>query len=149
FGSFQFAQTFIVTANATGLSAGDYNGSIAVAGSSFNPDNRTVPVVLHVTTQPIAQPLFLLKFTIAQGAPKQKFFIAFPFYPLLGNAGQGTLTVSSATSATSSGGGWLTLQSDPANNGFFQVTADATGLSPGTYQGTVTITSNAVNSPTV
>src|SRR5215831_10435180 len=39
----------------TSMAAADYNGSISISGSSFTQDNKTIPVVLHVTTQPILQ----------------------------------------------------------------------------------------------
>jgi len=141
FGSFQFTQTFTVTANAASLAAGDYNGSIAIAGSSFKADNKVVPVVLHVTTQPIAQPTSTsVQFQIAQGAAKQNFFV------VLTNAGQGTLTVSGATAATSSGGNWLTAT---ASGAIITLTADPSNLAPGKYNGTLTMNSNAVNGTTI
>lgn len=147
-GSFDYSRTFTVTANATGLAAGDYDGSIAVTDATLG--NKSVATVLHVTTSPIAEPIFPnIQLTIAQGAANQNYPLptAGQFYPLVTNAGQGTLTVSGVTVATSSGGSWLTDQTD-ANN-FVQLTANATGLNPGVYQGTVTLTSNAANSPTV
>jgi uncharacterized protein (TIGR03437 family) len=147
-GSFDYSRTFTVKANSTALPAGDYNGTIAVTDSTLG--NKNVASVLHVTASPIAQPLFpAIQLQIASGAAKQNYPLptAGQFYPLVTNAGQGTLTVSGVTSTTSSGGNWLTLQTD-ANN-FAQLTADATGLSPGKYQGTVTVASNAANSPTV
>lgn len=147
-GSFDYSRTFTVTANATGLAAGSYNGSIAVTDATLG--NKSVPTVLNVTTEPIAQPLFPnIQLTIAQGAANQNYPLPTTgqFYPLVTNAGQGTLTVSAVAVATPSGETWLTDATDANNN--VQLTANATGLSPGTYQGTVTITSNAANSPTV
>jgi uncharacterized protein (TIGR03437 family) len=147
-GSFDYSRTFTVTANAAGLAAGTYNGSIAVTDATLG--NKSVPTVLNVTTQPIAQALFPnIQLTIAQGAANQNYPLptAGQFYPLVTNAGQGTLTVSAVAVATTSGGSWLTDATD--SNNFVQLTANATGLNPGTYQGTVTITSNAANSPTV
>lgn len=139
FGSFQFTMTYTVTANAANLAAGDYNGSIAVAGSSFSGDNKNVPVVLHVTTQPIAQATSSnVQLQIAQGAAKQIFYV------VLNNTGQGTLTVSGATVATSSGS-WLTATT---SGNVVTLTADPSGLTPATYKGTLTVNSNAVNGPT-
>lgn len=138
-GSFQFGASvpYQVTATAqTGMASGDYNGSIAISGSSFAPDNKSVPVVLHVTTQPILQTSTLLPFEIAQGANKQTQPMA------VLNAGQGTLTVSGVTASAASGT-WLSAQTIA---GGISITADPSGLSPNSYQGTVTITSNAVNS---
>ncbi len=118
-----------MTANATGLAAGAYNGSIAVTDATLG--NKSVPTVLNVTTQPIAQPLFPnIQLTIAQGAANQNYPLPTgQFYPLVTNAGQGTLTVSAVAVATSSGGNWLTDATDSNNN--VQLTANATGLNPG------------------
>jgi uncharacterized protein (TIGR03437 family) len=58
------------------------------------------------------------------------------------NAGQGTLTVSSVTATAASSGTWLTAATV---NGGFTVTADPTGLSTGSYTGTVTVASNGAN----
>jgi uncharacterized protein (TIGR03437 family) len=139
-GSFQFAVTFTVTANAANLAAGDYNGSVAISGSPFGGDNKTVPTVLHVTTQPIALPTSsTVQFQIAQGAAKQNSVVS------LVNAGQGAqsaLTVSGATVATSSGGSWL---SAATSGNAVTLTADPLTLAPGTYKGTLTVNSNAVN----
>lgn len=144
-GSFQFNVPYLVTATAqNGMAAGDFNGTITVSGSPFAGDNKTVPVTLHVTTQPIAQPIsgvFTAGTTtadlrIAQGAAKQTALI------VVLNHGQGTLNISGVNATTASGGNWLTA----TNSGpVVTLTADPTGLSPGSFQGTVTISSNAAN----
>ena len=137
-GSFKFPITYTVSASAATLSAGDYNGSIALSGSSFAGDNKNLPVVLHVTTQPIAQASTArATFQIAQGAAAQTFPI------VVTNGGQGTLSISSATVTTASGGNWLT---ESTNGNTVTLTADATNVTPGTYQGTVTVNTNAANS---
>ncbi|HYL78097.1 MAG TPA: IPT/TIG domain-containing protein [Bryobacteraceae bacterium] len=123
---------------ATNMATGDYNGSVALAGSSFPPDNKTVSVLLHVTTQPILQTNSNnVQFSIAAGAKKQTGFVG------IANGGQGTLTISSVT-ATAATGSWLSAQSI-SNGTLIQITADPTGLSPNTYTGTVTVASNAAN----
>ncbi len=138
-GSFNFNLTYQVTATAGSLGAGAYQGQIALAGSSFSPDNKTIPVTFTVTTSPIAQASpSSVTFTIVQGSNTANTNIA------LNNAGQGSLAVSSVTAAvtTPSGGTWLAV----SNSGnIVGVAADATGLSPGQYNGTVTIASNAAN----
>jgi uncharacterized protein (TIGR03437 family) len=136
-GSFLFNVPYRVTAKAlNGMGTGDYNGNIALSGSTFSSDNKSIPVLFHITTQPILQPSSSsLLFQIAQGANKQSIPIAAT------NTGQGTLTVSGVT-ATAASGTWLTAQTV---SGGLTVTADPTGLSPGTYQGTVVIASNAAN----
>ena len=145
-GSFQFGMPvpYQVTATAqSGMAAGDYNGSVAISGSSFAPDNKSVPVVLHVTTAPILQvnpPS--LAFRIAQGANKQTAFVG------TSNAGQGTLNISGVTATTSSGS-WLSAQTVSGNPALISVVADPATLAPNTYQGTLTIASNAANSSVV
>jgi uncharacterized protein (TIGR03437 family) len=149
-GSFQFSTPFGVVVNAGSLAAGDYNGNIGISNSPVLADNKSIAVTMHVTTQPIALPLFTpVKFSIAQGAAKQYFPVQTigVFYPLLSNGGQGTLTYGAPTAA-STGGNWLTVAVSQGDNSLFQIAADATGLSPGIYQGTVSIPTNAANSPT-
>jgi uncharacterized protein (TIGR03437 family) len=139
-GSFQFNMplAFRVTAAPTdSMGAGDYTGSINVIGAPI--DTKTVQVTLHVTTSPILQAsptsVYLRD---APGAVKQTAFVG------IGNTGQGTLSLSGITPATTSGGSWLAAQSI-SNGQFVSITADPTGLSPGTYFGTVAIASNAAN----
>ncbi|MBI3664801.1 MAG: hypothetical protein HY236_01010 [Acidobacteria bacterium] len=137
-GSFQFLYTHAVQAKVrNGMAAGDYNGSVAVSNSAFAADNKSVPVVLHVTAQPIAKPSAeALNFTVVQGAAAGTQTVS------VANAGQGTLSVSGATAA---GGDWLSaaVQSD----GSIQVNADAGPLAAGFYTGSVTIDTNAANNP--
>jgi len=129
--------TTITATAASNMAATDYNGTITVTGSSFTPDNKQISVLLHVTTQPIAQASSsALSFDIAQGAKPQTTSVA------VTNGGQGTLTVSTVTATAASSGTWLTAATV---TGGFTVTADPTGLSPNTYTGTVTIASNGVN----
>jgi uncharacterized protein (TIGR03437 family) len=123
-----------------GMAAGDSVGSIGISGSSFAPDNKSISVTMHITTLPILQANpNALQFRIAQGAVAQTAPV------FLGNGGQGTLTVSSATAA-GTGGTWL---SAATFTGGVNLTADPTGLAPDTYQGTLTIASNAANSSVV
>lgn len=137
-GSFKPSTADTVTVNAGSLAAGDYNGNIGVSNSQITAENKTIAVALHLTTQPIAQATATnVQFTIAQGAAKQVSYV------VLGNAGQGTLTLAGAAVSTSSGGNWLTAQTS-ANN-LIILTADPAGLSPGTYQATLTASSNAAN----
>jgi len=130
-----------VTFNLTvsNMAAGDYGGTITITGSSFALDNKTVSVLLHVTTQPIlrASPA-TVQFQIPQGANKQTAQI------VIANGGQGTLTLSSSgVTATTASGNWLSVQGNVQG---ITVTADPSGLSPNTYSGTIAIASNAANS---
>jgi len=73
-----------------------------------------------------------VQFRIAQGAPKQTQYVQFA------NSGLGSLTLSSVTGAPS----WLaaTIQ-----NSLLVLTADPSGLSPGTNTATIQVASNARN----
>jgi len=131
---------YITTVTATASSSmavDDYNGTIAITGSLFAPDNTQISVLLHVTTQPIAQPSSsTLSFNIAQGAKPQTDKVT------VTDAGQGTLTISGVTATAANNGAWLTASTV---TGGITVTADPTNLSPNTYTGTVTVATNAVN----
>jgi uncharacterized protein (TIGR03437 family) len=132
--------TIKATASAN-MAPDDYNGTVTIAGSKFALDNKQVAVLLHVTTQPIAQfSSNPISFTIAANTNKQTIPVA------ITNAGQGTLTVSSVTAAAANSGTWL---SAATVNGGMTVTADPTGLAAGIYEGTVTVASNAANSSVV
>ncbi len=139
-GSFQFLYTHRVQATVqSGMAAGDFNGSVAISNSSFAGDNKAVAVTLHVTTQPIARPsASQLRFRLVQGTAAVEQPVT------LANGGQGTLTISGATTA---GGTWLTAT--VGSGGTVQVKADPTSLAAGFFNGAVTINSNAANSPTI
>jgi len=139
-GSFRFGVTipYAVTGSAASLGEGTYNGQIVTAGSSLAVENKTIPVVLRVTAQPIVQlGADRLDYRIAVGSAKQLQYI------VPSNRGGGTLAVSGATAAASSGGsGWLTAERVP-NSNLVGVTANPSGLAAGTYDGTVRVASNA------
>ena len=140
-GSFQFTIPYRITATpVTGLGEGSYTGSIVTSGSTTTADNKTIPVTLKVTTQPIASySTDPVKFKIAQGSPKQLQ------YATIGNSGQGTLSITGAT-PTSTGGNWLTAATVSGFSGI-SLTADPTGLNPGVYTGSVAVAGNAANGP--
>ncbi len=146
-GSFEFGMPvpYMVTATAQGgMATGDYNGSIAISGSPFAPDNKSIAVLLHISTQPILQANpASIAFRIAQGANKQTAYVG------TSNAGQGSLTISGVTAGgvtAATPAAWLSAQTVSGNPALVSIVADPTGLSPGTYQGTVAIASNAANS---
>jgi hypothetical protein len=123
-----------------GLANGANNGTIFIEGSSFAADNRSVPVTLNVTSQPISQ---LAATTVTVPAtvghtPADQYIVAT-------NRGEGTLTLAAAEVTTDSGGNWLSV-SDVGNN-ILAVKAKIDGLNPGLYRGTVRVNSNAANSP--
>jgi uncharacterized protein (TIGR03437 family) len=139
-GTFNFNVPYKVTATAASGMSGNSSATITLTGSSFAPDNKAISVTLDVTTLPIVQlsNTGTVTLTGVQGSiVKQTATVG------ISNAGQGTLTVSGVT-ATAASGSWLSAQS--VNNGAsVSITADPTSLTPGPYQGTVTIASNAAN----
>jgi uncharacterized protein (TIGR03437 family) len=138
-GSFDFALSYQVSVTApAGTPDGDYTGRIAVVGSSFAQDVKSVPVIAHVTSQPIAAlSSSSVLFRLAQGGPKADQAV------VLNNAGLGTLTVAGTT--VNPPAPWLTAK---ISGNVIIFTADPTGLSPGAFRTTVTIQSNARNGPT-
>lgn len=138
-GSYTFGVTYTVTTtHQAGMAEGNYTGSIGFSGSSFAPDNKNVQVVMHVTSRPIADVPERLSFRIPQGAAKQAQKLS------VNNRGMGTLEVSGATATAKAGGTWL---SAGAPGTAIDITADPANLAPGVYEGSVAITSNAVNGP--
>jgi uncharacterized protein (TIGR03437 family) len=139
-GTFQFNVPYRVTATAlSGMGVGDSNGTVTLSGSSLASDNKTFPVVMHITTQPILQTSSsTVPFRAVQGSTTKQT-IAVP----VTNGGQGTLSISGVT-ATAATGTWLSAAA-VNNGGAIGITVDPTGLTPNTYLGTVTVASNAAN----
>ena len=138
-GSFKFTFPYrINVVPSAGMAQGTYNGSLVTSGSSFAPDNQTVPVALHVTTQPIAQPYpDHVTARLAVGASP----LAMQISP--NNVGQGTLTMGAVSATTTDGGKWLTASAN--SGGWAAITLDPGTLAPGFYTGSVSIASNAAN----
>ena len=138
-GTFKFTFPYkIHMAPPAGMAQGTYNGSLVTSGSSFPPDNQTIPVTMHVTTQPIAQP-YPAQVTerLAQGAAPLAMQIS------LDNPGQGSIVFGAVSSTTTDGGKWLTASA--SSGGWAAITLDPGTLAPGFYTGSVSIASNAVN----
>ena len=138
-GSFRFTYPYRVhVAPPATMAQGTYNGSLVVSGSSFPPDNQTVPVTLHVTTQPIAQASpAQVTARLAQGAAPLATQVS------INNTGQGTLSIGAVSASTTDGGKWLTAAAN--SGGWADITLDAGTLAPGFYTGSVSIASNAAN----
>lgn len=132
-----------VSVNATGLAAGTYAGSIAVAAGAAANSPQTIAVTLRVSpSATIAASPATLSFTQTSGGAAPA-----PANVALSSSG-GTVNFT-VTAATLSGGNWLSVTpsggTTPAN---LSVLASGGGLQPGTYIGTVTVVSaGATNSP--
>jgi uncharacterized protein (TIGR03437 family) len=139
-GSFRFSFPYrIHFAPTAAMTQATYNGLITTAASSFAADNKTIPVTMRVTTQPIAQAsTSLLHIRLAQGAPAYTTAIT------LTNLGQGALHVQDAKT---SGAAWITA-TPYAGGGLIPDGAvitinNTSALSPGIYKDGITFTSNA------
>jgi uncharacterized protein (TIGR03437 family) len=139
-GSFRFSLPYrIHFAPTAAMGQGTYNANITTSGSSFTADNKTIPVTMQVTTQPIAQASTgLLHVRLAQGAPAYTTAIA------LTNLGQGTLHVQDART---SGAAWITASPYAAGgliaDGAAITINNTSALAPGIYKEGITFTSNA------
>jgi uncharacterized protein (TIGR03437 family) len=148
-GSFQFDVSCTINASAKGLSAAAYNGNITVTGSTFAPDNKSIPVTFNVTASPIAAAGTTTSLTFSASTPFGAKAKLYPQDVWIANAGQGTLTVANTKIAVDTGA-WLSAVSAPLPGGVVvAVSVDPTGLAAGLHSGTVTVDSNAANSPTV
>ena len=138
-GSFRFTYPYnIHVAPPTTMAQGAYNGTLVTSGSTFAPDNQTIPVTMHIATQPIAQasPSQVTE-RLAQGASQLAMQIS------LNNSGQGSLVIGTVSGTTTDGGTWLTASAN--SGGWAAITLDPGTLAPGFYTGSVSIASNAVN----
>jgi uncharacterized protein (TIGR03437 family) len=137
--------SFTITATAPAETAdGNYSASVITSGSTSAADNKTISVTIHVTSQPIVtwSPASL-SFRLAPGAPAATQAVVFS------NTGMGSLALGAGVGPPTplpAPPPWLT-QTIQGNDVFFTATPGT--MSPGTYQASVTILSNAANGPTV
>lgn len=112
---------------------GDYPGTIVFSGSTQAADNKSVPITVHVTTQPVVSwAPGQVGFRIAQGAAAVTSGIGFS------NSGGGTLSLTGITGAPT----WLTTS---IVGTAVVLTANPGSLSPGAYTATLTVATNARN----
>jgi uncharacterized protein (TIGR03437 family) len=139
-GSFRQVYDHRVTSTYQSGGTGDQAGSVTVSGSAFGADNGSVPVTMHVTSSPIGH-LSSQQATIraAEGLAGPDFVVG------LSNRGSGSLAVSSVDVTTDDAGTWLSANDQGGNA--YALRAAVDGLPAGSYFGTVTINSNAANSP--
>jgi uncharacterized protein (TIGR03437 family) len=128
--------SFAVLVNNAGLLPGYYLGSVTITAGSNPP--LIIPVSLNLRGSLTVSPT-ALAFTAAAGGPPAAT------QSLAATAGS-PMTPVSATASTADGRNWLSVA--PAGPGLFAVAANAGGLVPGTYSGTIRFESPlAVNSP--
>lgn len=128
-----------VAANPSGLSAGTYNGTIAIAGYGTVTATQTIAVTLTVTqSAAITVSPASLSFNYQSGDS----------VPASQSVTVGSSTSQSLSYSTSVSNSWITATASGSTPGTLQIGVSPASLSPGTYNGTVTITSaSATNSP--
>jgi len=131
-----------VTADPTSLAPGSYTTTITINAPYANPSALTVKVIFTVTQNSgpslsIDHQNLSFSFTKSGSPQAQKITVS--------NTGSGALNFTASTAVTTPAGGkWLAVspasgQATPASPSALAVTADPTGLNPGTYGGTVTV----------
>ena len=157
-GTFRFVYNYQVTGLAQNLANGTYTSQFVSSGSTVSEENRTVPVTLQVTPQPIvAASETGWSFRVAQGAFSDANAAGLAKRLTIQNKGQGTLAISSATVAGSGDTSWLKASLIPDSSlaqAFFggqlvDLSAKPGSLAPGRYTAEVRIVSNAVNAGTL
>jgi uncharacterized protein (TIGR03437 family) len=128
-----------VSVNPAGLNPGTYNGTITITASGASDSPQTVSVNLAVTSAPAisVNPSLLNYAYQSGGSPPQAQAVTV------------SATSAAAFTAAASGGSWLTVNPTSGTTpAILSVSVSPTGLSPGTYNGTITITApGAGNSP--
>ncbi|MBS1855367.1 MAG: hypothetical protein JST11_08385 [Acidobacteria bacterium] len=124
----------------TGLPAGTYTGQLTLITPGASPAQTNIPVSLTVSSLPLLNvPSTPLSFTYQLGT-------AVPAAQNVNiTATSGTLNYTAAASAAAP---WLTVPASGSTAAPLAVSVNPAGLAPGTYTGTITVTSaGAGNSP--
>jgi len=136
-GNTQVTVAYDTTAN---LPAGTYTGTITLSTPGGTPTQQTIPVTLIVSTNPLVN--------VANAA------LTFNYNAGLPAPSSQNVTVSSTgtqlplTISTSSGSSWLSVPTTGTTGTALAVSVNPTGLQPGAYTGTITVTAaGAANGP--
>ena len=125
-----------------GLPAGTYTGKITVMAPGGTPATQDIPVSLRISDAnfPLLNiPAAPLTFTYQLGA-------AAPAAQSVNiTATSGSLSYTTAV-ATATGGAWLTAPANGSTAAPLSISVNPTGLTPGTYTGTVTVTGTVAGS---
>ena len=131
-----------ITADASSLAAGTYNSTVTLTTANANPPSQSIPISFTVTAtgQPSLSvtPSALTFSAVRNSAVKTKQIVA-------SNLGGGSVPFTT----TAAGGAWLTASPSSGTLSAFgstplTIAADPTGLSAGTYSGTVAVASGAL-----
>ncbi len=136
--------TVSISINTTGLTAATYTGAVTVTAPGVSGSPATIPVTLIVAAASTSNGTLTaspssLNFTYSIGNPA----------PATQSIMVGGTSGNSFT-ATASGGSWLSVSpTSGLTPGFLSVSVNASGLSAGTYSGTVTIAGGGASSQVV
>jgi sugar lactone lactonase YvrE len=133
-----------VVADPANLPARSYQATITVSAPEAKPPSLTINVTFNVaagTAPVLSVDSQSLSFSFPRSGPAQDQKLT------VSNTGTGNMTFTTAASTTPQGSGWLKVSPSagtvtPATPVVLTVSADPTGLAPGTYTGTVTINSS-------
>jgi uncharacterized protein (TIGR03437 family) len=134
--------TITVSVNTQGLAPGTYNGTINVTSSNAGNTTLSVPVTLTITPGALLQ--------LSPGS------VSFAYQIGQAQPPAQTISVSSDTASvgytisatTTTGQTWLNISTNSGTTpGNFVVSVNTTGLTPGPYSGTITITPNGSAGP--
>jgi uncharacterized protein (TIGR03437 family) len=133
---------FTVSVNTTGLTANTYNGNIQVTSAGAS-NTLNIPVTLNVSSNTLTVPTNTLAFSYTIGGTA-------PLAKNVNITGTSGITYSTSVAVTTPAGGtWLVATpSGTTVPGSVSVSVNTTGLAPGNYSGTVTVSSTgAAGSP--
>uniref|UniRef100_Q01S71 BACON domain-containing protein n=1 Tax=Solibacter usitatus (strain Ellin6076) TaxID=234267 RepID=Q01S71_SOLUE len=132
---------FSLIANPSGLAPGTYTGSVTLSGAGAGNSPLTIPVSLVVAAAPVLRSApGQLTFSYQIGAPS-------PASSPLQITSSGDQLAFQVSAATAAGGAWLSVDSGATTPATLNVTVNPAGLTPGTYPGTISLTSLGGNSP--
>jgi large repetitive protein len=133
---------FSLTSNPAGLAPGTYQGSVMVSAANAANSPLTIPVTLVVSSAPVinaAPGQLSFSYQIGNPAPAGAFF------QVTSSGGALPIQIDSITDA---GGAWLQVTSGGMTPLTVTAAVNPSGLSPGTYTGTISLSSaGAGNSP--
>ncbi len=124
-----------ISVNPDGLTPGTYSASILASSPNAVNSPLVVPVSLVVQGAASITPSqgqYTFSYQVGGMGPANQ--------TLTVNSAQSALTVTGAVS-TSSGGDWLTIMGGANIPAVFSIAANPAGLSPGTYQGSILLSS--------
>jgi uncharacterized protein (TIGR03437 family) len=134
--------SILLTVNPGTLGPGTYNGSVQITGTGASNSPLTVPVSLQISS---ISALRLSRTSVTlYGQPGGLSALT----QVVGTSSTGAAVGFNTSFNTSSGGNWMNVTPTTGTTpGEITVTGNPSGLGPGTYSGTVTVTPTDSGSP--